>query len=62
MRDRRLEKVESKKEIVSEKLRVAFGGKTVISLVGGFLGQNLNKSDGQSKHLGAVVKQYHAIS
>ena len=33
MRDRRLEKVESKKEIVSEKLRVAFGGKTVIRVM-----------------------------
>ena len=34
MRDRRLEKVESKKEIVSEKVQVGFGGKTVISLMG----------------------------
>ena len=34
MRDRRLEKVESKKEIVSEKVLVGFGGKTVISLMG----------------------------
>ena len=48
VRDWRLgEKVESKKEIVSEKVVGGFGGKTVISLM--------------ANHPGAIVKQYHAI-